>query len=295
MPGVKPSCRVALTVLLSATAHVAAVAMLLLPGARAAAMPRPVSDDARWAGDSLVVEVDSAEDQAAGGAVELPTAPIAPVPAAETPASVEPALPVEPATAGLAAAAPAPPRPKAPRRAPGDDRPRPPRVAKASGGATGPAPASSAATSASTAATFGSEGATGVRDLARAFTRAISPANQADATWSELPVGPAGSVDLVLTLDADGHLESPRPSASTPAPLAKLVTRTVALLRGGTYAARGGAATVTLHLSVDVRDVAVAPVEGGTIELAWGFDAGVGHASFIRSGGRRVDITVRAK
>ena len=280
---------------LSSVAHVAFAAALVLPGARAAAMPRPLSDDARWAGDSLVVEVEAAEEAPSGGAPAVIT------PAAAAPAPIAPAAespPVELAPTGIAAppSIPRPPRPpKAPAAAPAaDDRPRPPRPAKAQAGSSGAAPASSAATSAPTG-TFGSEGATGVRDLARAFTRAISPANQADSTWSELPTGPAGTVELTLSLDADGHLESVRPAPSTPAHLAKLVTRTLALLRGGTYAARGASATVTLRLSVDVRDVAVAPVEGGTIELAWGFDAGVGHASFVRSGGRRVDITVRAK
>jgi hypothetical protein len=158
------------------------------------------------------------------------------------------------------------------------------------------APASSAsdgARSSGASGSFGAEGPAAVRSLARAFTRAIAPANHADAAWSKLSPGDAGSIKVTITLDDDGHLALTSLPANASPLLEGLVKRTVALLRGGSYAVRGPSASLTITLSARALDVDVAKIEGGNVELGWTFESGVGHASFLRDGGRRVDVTVR--
>lgn len=291
----RPRTRLSVLVLVSCALHAGLLASLVLPRATAAAASAPISEDERWAGETLLVEVATAADDLpsspseataiAPAAAPLATADPAPAPApaappaaATTAPALAPADAVSPAAAAVRAPASLGPRPSAHHAAPS---PRRPSAAAPAGGAG------------VTPRTFGAEGPPGARSLARSFTRAIAPANQADAFWSSAPPGDAGAVEVALSLDDDGHLEVTRTAESAPPALAALVKRTVALLRGGTYAARGGASgPLVLRLVVRVRDVSAANVQGGDVELDWAFEGGKGHASFLREGGRRVDVTV---
>ena len=143
---------------------------------------------------------------------------------------------------------------------------------------------------------FGAEGAGAVRSLGRAFTRAIPPACQADVAWGALPAGSAGSVRIIVEIDETGHIAGWKPEGSGPsAHLGNLVKRTIALLRSGTFAVRGGAVTAgrqTLELGAVVSDAA-APEEGAADSLAWRFEDGRGAASFTQASGRHVEISLR--
>ena len=143
---------------------------------------------------------------------------------------------------------------------------------------------------------FGAEGAGAVRSLGRAFTRAIPPACQADKAWGALPAGSAGSARIVVEIDEAGHITGWKPEGAGPSqPLENLVKRTVALLRSGTFAVRGGAVTAgrqTIEISAVVSDAA-APEEGAVDSLAWRFEEGRGAASFTQASGRHVAITLR--
>jgi hypothetical protein len=136
-----------------------------------------------------------------------------------------------------------------------------------------------------------------VRSLARAFTRAIPPACQADTIWRSLPAGSAGTARVVLEIDAEGRVTGWKPDGERVAPhFEGLVKRTLVLLRSGTFAIQGGAVTAgaqTLEINAEVKDVAADVEEGAAVDLAWRFEGSRGTASFTQAGGRRVEIAVR--
>lgn len=133
------------------------------------------------------------------------------------------------------------------------------------------------------------------RGFAKAFTRALPAANTGDPIWSELPLGPAGSVRVSVTVDADGTigdskvLDEPQ---KPPSHLARLVERTLILLRGGRFAlTNGGTGTETLRLDVTLSE---RPMANGP--LALGFEAPApgnpGRAYFQLATGRFVEAKV---
>jgi hypothetical protein len=157
----------------------------------------------------------------------------------------------------------------------------------------GPAPADGA----SGGGRFGAAGEpAGVRDLGRAFTRAIPPAVSSDPIWASLPAGPAGRYAVVVSVDASGRITGHRSSdRDPPRHLVKLVERTLALLESGTFALRGqvGAGTQALVLSVVLRDEAPEAGDGTRgLNLAFEYDGRRGKASFTQAGGRRVEVAI---
>lgn len=146
--------------------------------------------------------------------------------------------------------------------------------------------------------TFGSEGQAAVRDLGRAFTRAIPAACAADPAWGKVPAGSAGSLRVELTVDSTGHIQSAEPvGESPPKHLVNILRRTIPLLQAGTFAVRGTtptAGTQTLELTAFVTDEpAGADGQGAQDKLAFSYESGRGKASFTQTGGRRVDVTVK--
>ena len=283
----RPRTRLGVVLLASCALHVGLLAVVVAPRPTRAAVPAASAD--AWTGDTLIAtDVEPAADP--------PPSPASPPPAPSTRA-----LPPAPSPRVLPPAAALAPPPVAARPARAaaalDGAPAPSSPALASGPAGAATPRRAARPpdepAAARSSSFGADGAPGVRSLARAFTRAIAPANQADPVWSSLAPGAAGSVDVSLALDEDGHLEASRATSDVTPALASLVRRTFALLRGGTYAARGGpTGAMKLRLTVRIRDVPAVNTPGGDVELDWTFDAGRGRASFLRDGGRRVDVTV---
>ena len=80
-----------------------------------------------------------------------------------------------------------------------------------------------------------------MRDLRRAFTRAVPAACQSDAAWAALPQGDAGSVEVAITVDDGGHPTSAEPrGVDPPKILVGLLRRTFPLLQAGTFAIQGG-------------------------------------------------------
>ena len=144
------------------------------------------------------------------------------------------------------------------------------------------------------AGSFGSAGASSVRDLGRAFMRAIPPACDSDAAWGKLSPGSAGTFEVAILVDDDGRITGWEPlKPNPPAHLASVVRRTLGLMRGGTFALRDGAVSSgrqILRLSAEVSDVAV-----GTdpFELGRGdWDGRKGVAYFTQTSGRHVEIKV---
>ena len=166
-------------------------------------------------------------------------------------------------------------------------------------GADGPAAAGSRAGAApGSGGSFGAEGEASVRDLGRAFTRAIPPASDSDPAWAALPTGDAGALEVAIDVDATGHITGWRPLDEHPSKhLSSLVKRTVLLLKQGTFALRGGdvgAGAQVLRLGATVSDVEVpADHPGGSFGLKYAYAGGKGTAAFTQMSGRHVEITVK--
>ena len=145
---------------------------------------------------------------------------------------------------------------------------------------------------------FGAEGASSVRDLGRAFTRALPPACDADKTWATLPVGSGGSIEVAVVISEEGKITGVEPLApNPPAYLLKAAKNTVVLLRGGTFALQGSSVTAgkqILRLSVELSDTT--PPEdqsgAGAFGLASRWEGKRGVASFTQTSGRHVEIKV---
>ncbi len=144
--------------------------------------------------------------------------------------------------------------------------------------------------------TFGSEGASSVRDLGRAFTRAVPAACSADPVWATLSSGDKLTLTALVRVDADGHVTKAEPiSKDPPKALVNLLKRTIPMLQGGTFAVSGGAVTAgteTVELTAVVSDEPADSEKGARDNLAFSYAAGRGRASFTQTGGRRVDITI---
>jgi hypothetical protein len=135
----------------------------------------------------------------------------------------------------------------------------------------------------------------GARGFAKAFTRALPAANNGDPVWGELPIGSIGVVRVSVVLDDEGAIAESkvwdRPK-KPPSYLARLVDRTLIMLRGGRFAlAKTGSGKETLKLDVTLSE---RPMESGP--LALGFDApgpgNPGRAYFQLASGRLVDTKV---
>jgi hypothetical protein len=133
----------------------------------------------------------------------------------------------------------------------------------------------------------------GVRDLGKAFTRAIPYATNADPIWEELPLGTVGTLKLRITL-TDGRITKSEVHGSAPLALEHLRKRTIALLEAGRFAlpmteTQGG--TQELEISVRLRRV-TAP---SSLKLGFEPPQGdrPGEAYFVLGNGLRLDATVR--
>jgi hypothetical protein len=233
---------------------------------------------------------------------EAPPAAAAASPPPAPPRAAEPhrnALPARPSRDEQASGAgPAPSRVDASVPA----RPAPRRASARASGA-GARDATSAGVGESAAApaggsSFGAEGEAGVRDLGRAFTRAIPPACDSDPAWATLPAGDAGRIEIAVELSAAGRVAGWQPtSREPPRHLVALARRTVAMLEAGTFSVRAGtvgAGRQVLEVSARTSDVAEVGDEAArAIGLRYTYEAGRGTASFTQVGGRRVDVTVR--
>jgi hypothetical protein len=296
--------------LVSLAVHAAVLAGARRGGAahdQAIVAPPSTTVEDVWAGRSPeatggreLVDVD-----VAGPAALAPAAPPAPTP---------PAAPAAPAAREAIAAAPhanakaPPPRAKAPPReaperpaartsAPTSEaparaprRPGPPQVAAKGDDAN--------AAGGGNAGAYGAEAVGGVRDLARAFTRAIPPACDQDAAWKAAPIGAVGSLRVVVSVDERGHVERFEvTSKDPPKALLSLVRRTLALLDAGTFSIRtaGKAEPGAEELEVSAQTSDVGDEEEGPARfgLRYAWEGGRGTASFTQLGGRHVDVRVR--
>lgn len=261
-------------------------------------------------------EVDEVLSPPAAVAPAVPNGPGPSEPAVTDPASQSASTAPQPAERrpkkSLGRPTPPPSAAPKPSSAPATPRaPSEPSAAQAGSGALGDGtsqPAASADTSpgAPAAQGAGASGMTGAAastaDLAKAFAKAVTAATHRDSIWDELPLGPAGSARVVITVDDQGRIDSSvvAEADKVAPPIARLVERTLALLRAGRFALAGrelGPGSQTLR--VDVVLLRVAPEDDyddprHTVSL--GFDpprpGAPGRAYFVHAAGRRFEATI---
>jgi hypothetical protein len=148
-----------------------------------------------------------------------------------------------------------------------------------------------------TAALFGAVGSRFSADLATTFTRAFPQAASADPLWLVVPPGDAGSADVKLLLDDDGHLEGSAIGGTPSSALRRGIERTLSLL--GPRAFTAHAAVTKLRVRAHVaRDDLHDGLHGDVFALSGGsFSGDVGSAFFALPAGagpgRRIDVDVR--
>jgi hypothetical protein len=152
--------------------------------------------------------------------------------------------------------------------------------------------------------TFGAEGAApGTRDLLRSFVRALPTVASSDDVWSSLPLGNAGSTEIVLAVDENSQPRLGEGSfAGAPAHLRRLIQKTLVVLASGRFAPTDTSAHGNARVKVAVTLTQLhAPSEleraaGGVFGLGFeGADAHqVSRAFFTLASGRHVELTVKS-
>ena len=252
---------------LSLAAHGAIAGFLFVP--RAATVQPPLDPPPQNAGETF--ELPAPES------AETPLANASPAPDTNaTPAPVEfpdaPARPTPPTHAKNAA--------------------RPSHEGRPSAGRATPAKTDGAPGGSGSTALFGAVGDRSAADLARAFTRDFPQAASGDPVWRSAPLGPAGEVTLVMTLDDSGHISDVQILGSPSGPLAMGIRRTMSLIRGRPFIARSKVTKLRLSATVS-SDTVHDGLHGDVFAIGGSFAEGEGAAFFALNVGRRIDLRVR--
>jgi len=145
---------------------------------------------------------------------------------------------------------------------------------------------------ASTGLTFGATGDRSATDLLTAFTHGFGQAASADPLWRSAPLGSAGDATITITLGDDGHVESEQISGNPTPALASGIRRTMALVRGRPFVAKGK--VTKLHITAVVENGAVHDATGSDVfALGKSVTGGEGHSWFSLSIGRKIELRVR--
>jgi len=141
-------------------------------------------------------------------------------------------------------------------------------------------------------ALFGAVGERSAAPLAATFARGFPQAASADPLWLSAPFGPAGSVDVDLTLDEEGALVDTRTSGNPGPALAEGIRRTLALIRARSFVAARRVTRLRVTASVTADQVHDG-LHGEVFAIGGSFEAGEGSGFFALAVGRRIDIRVR--
>jgi len=181
------------------------------------------------------------------------------------------------------------------------DNPSPDPLPRTLGGPAGaPAIAGTAPMPAGTSGHATLFGAVGVRfatDLATTFTRAFAQAASADPAWGMTAFGGAGSADVTLVLDDEGHLSNTAIAGGPSVALRRGIERTIALIGPRAFTARDAVTKIRVSARV-TRDDIHDGLHGDVFALSGGsFSGDVGSAFFAlppaAAPGRRIDVELR--
>ena len=255
--------RAGLAVSLSVGFHVAVAAALLVRPAAKPEDPAPA-----LAGETFELPAPDTQESPLANA-----SPSTDQTGTEAPVEVgdAPAKPVPPKIGKTAARPSNAGRPSAGRESAGDGDP---------GGST------------SSGLTFGATGDRSATDLLTAITHGFAQGASGDASWRTAPIGSAGDATLTITLGEDGHIESETISGNASPALQSGIRRTMALIRGRPFVAKGK--VTKLHLTATVSNDAVHDNSGSDVfAIGRSVAGGEGHGWFALSVGRRIDLRVR--
>src|SRR5262249_14007791 len=122
-----------------------------------------------------------------------------------------------------------------------------------------------------------------------------------DPEWATVPIGPAGSTELTLVLDAEAKPHADPIDPRVPAPLRRLIQKTLLVLSGGRFAiSSDGPTSERLRIAASVTQLAVPPGAEGQSGAVFGLgfeppnDQRVSRAFFPLAPGRHVEAPVRA-
>jgi hypothetical protein len=161
--------------------------------------------------------------------------------------------------------------------------------------ATTPAPGSVATAKVTV---FGAVGVRYATDLTTTFTRAFPQAASADPAWGAAPFGSAGTADVTLWLDEEGHLGATSIGGAPSAALRRGIERTLALLASRPFTARSAESRLRLRARIGRNDVHDG-LHGDVFALSGGSFAGDTGTAFFAlppengGAGRRVDVELR--
>ncbi len=147
------------------------------------------------------------------------------------------------------------------------------------------------------AALFGAVGVRFATDLATTFTRAFAQAASADGAWGRTGFGAAGSADVTLVLDDEGHLSNTAIAGGPSVALRRGIERTIALIGPRAFTARDAVTKIRVSARV-TRDDIHDGLHGDVFALSGGsFSGEVGAAFFAlppaAGPGRRIDVELR--
>lgn len=146
--------------------------------------------------------------------------------------------------------------------------------------------------SSSSGLTFGATGDRSATDLLTAITHGFAQGASGDPAWRSAPLGSAGDATLTITLGEDGHIESTAISGNPSAALSSGIHRTMALIKGRPFVAKGK--VTKLRVSATVSNDAVHDNSGSDVfAIGRSVAGGEGHGWFALSVGRRIDLRVR--
>jgi hypothetical protein len=129
-------------------------------------------------------------------------------------------------------------------------------------------------------AMYGAVGDRSASDLVVTFKRAFPQAGSSDPIWNQVPVGFFAEGEVTFILSESGTLTSARVGPSAAPAFRTAIARTVALIKGRSFTARG--AETRLHMRVHVSDQL-------TNHGAFTIDAA---GSFELPSGRHVAVTI---
>jgi outer membrane biosynthesis protein TonB len=291
---VKSAMRKALVLSFAIHAAIFGVAHPLVFRPAAAAPPLAPAED-RWTGTTAELPFAGPVGALYDVSLDPPAAPpAAPAPAvlpAAVPAPDLPPVP-SPTRAGTSVPRPLASSPSTPASAPPRPRRRP-RSEVPAGERSSSSAAGASAAPGGGAGSFGAEGAASLRDLGRAFTRAIAPASDSDPVWASVALGDAGKIEVAVHVDGSGHIASAEPrGVDPPRALVSLLRRTFVMLQAGTFAVRGreiAEGTEILALHAVVREARTEDHQDG-VE----YEGGRGKSEFTQAAsGRHVEVTVK--
>jgi hypothetical protein len=186
-------------------------------------------------------------------------------------------------------AADAPAKPMPPKL--GKHGARPSNAGRPSAGRTASGDGESEGTS-SSGLTFGATGDRSATDILTAITHGFAQGASGDPAWRTAPLGSAGDATLTIVLGDDGHIESEALSGNPSPALASGIRRTMALIRGRPFVAKGK--ITKLHVTATVSNDAVHDNSGSDVfAIGRSVAGGEGHGWFALSVGRRIDLRVR--